>query len=203
MSGLLMKDFYNLKNQLRILTIMVVFYIIFALTTKNVYMLNGVVAIMAFMLPITAMAYDERSNWNMYALSMTLSRKTIVMEKYALGLIMSVIAFALNTIFNVFLLSEALIESMKLAAIMFGIGVTYISILMPIMYKYGVEKGRTLMMILLFIPTGLIAVMGKLKPIAISKETIDLMINLSPLFVVGILIASIYTSVKIFTRKDL
>ena len=96
MKGLLLKDLYNLEKQARSLLLIFVFYLVFSLIGENSNMFGGVVSIMMVMLVITSLAYDERSRWDRYALTMPVSRKEMVLSKYLLGLILLTFALLIN-----------------------------------------------------------------------------------------------------------
>ena len=115
-------------------------------------MFGGVVFIMMVMLVITSLAYDERSRWDRYALTMPVSRQEMVLSKYLLGLILLTFALFINIIFLILLNPSPLGEVLILTLSLFGIGLISLSILLPLMYKYGVENGRLLLILVLFVP---------------------------------------------------
>ena len=77
---------------------------------------------MMVMLVITSLAYDERSRWDRYALTMPVSRKEMVLSKYLLGLILLTFALLINMIFLILFGSSPLGEAWLLALSLFGIG---------------------------------------------------------------------------------
>lgn len=83
MKGLLLKDILTLYKQTKIiLLLMVVFACIPGLPTSAFAVFYGA------MMPITALAYDERSKWDELAAMMPYTAKAIVGSKYALGLLL-------------------------------------------------------------------------------------------------------------------
>jgi ABC-2 type transport system permease protein len=82
MKALLLKDCYTLMKQIKIYIIMI---IIFAIIPG--YSISSIAMFYAAMLPITALAYDERSKWNSLAMMMPYSDESIVGSKYMLGYI--------------------------------------------------------------------------------------------------------------------
>ena len=107
----------------------------------------------AAMLPVTAMAYDERSKWNELAVMMPYSSREIVASKYVLCLISvsaaSAIAFAVQLIFDIFrgkaFSAEAALGLLFVACL----ALILLAVNLPVMFKMGVEKGRIAFMILL------------------------------------------------------
>jgi hypothetical protein len=82
MSALLRKDYYTLLRQMRFFLFMIVIFAVLPGVS-----MAGFAVIYAAMLPITALAYDERSKWDSLAAMMPYTPKQIVASKYVLGYI--------------------------------------------------------------------------------------------------------------------
>lgn len=80
MKGLLLKDWYTLIKQMKI---MLVLMLVFACVPG--YSMAAFAVVYAAMLPVTALAYDERSKWDELAAMLPYSVKEIVGGKYVLG----------------------------------------------------------------------------------------------------------------------
>ena len=85
MLGLIRKDFYNTRRQIILYGVMAVLYLFFAAVQKNSSIFIGIVMMASAMLPVTALAYDERAGWDRYAAAMPLKRRDFVLEKYCMG----------------------------------------------------------------------------------------------------------------------
>lgn len=150
--------------------------------------------ILAMMLPITALAYDERAGWEKYALTMPVTRKKLVASKYLLGLILLGISLVLMVIFIIFLYEWLSVYSVNytetVLRLVFAVvvGCLFLSVLMPIMLKLGTEKGRIVMMLMIFIPVGAVLILSKtgvLDSFALDSNVIakiELILNNIPLF---------------------
>lgn len=123
--------------------------------------------ILAMMLPITALAYDERAGWEKYALTMPVTRKKLVASKYLLGLILLGTSLVLMILFIIFAYeflatySVNYIETTFRLVLAVVVGCLFLSVLMPIMLKLGTEKGRIVMMLMIFIPVGAVLILSK------------------------------------------
>lgn len=145
MKGLLLKDFYTLIGQMKIFLLMIA---IFTLVPN--FSMSGFAIVYAAMLPITALAYDERSKWTHLAAMMPYTPTELVVSKYILGYAMVAGAFALS------LIAQAVMGLIKGAPIggmdVFVVFVTAnIALLiqaanLPLIFHFGVEKGRMLFM---------------------------------------------------------
>ena len=148
MSALLLKDFYTLIRQTRIFLIMI---LIFAVMPG--FNLAGFAVVYAAMLPITALAYDERSKWDSLAAMMPYTPRQIVVSKYVLGYAGIGLAVALSLTAKVItaMIQHAGADTSGLLSILFlaCVATIILAASLPFMFRIGVEKGRILLFILL------------------------------------------------------
>ncbi|MDD4105363.1 MAG: ABC-2 transporter permease [Clostridiales bacterium] len=147
MRGLLLKDWYTLTKQLRIILIVLV---VFALIPG--YSMIPFAMVYAAMLPVTALAYDERSKWNELAAMMPYTTRSIVGSKYVVGILcvtaLGVFAFAAQTVISA-LRGTGLSVSPQMDLLLLAcISLLLLSINLPVMFRFGVEKGRYVFMII-------------------------------------------------------
>ena len=202
MTGLILKDLINLKKQARVYLILVLFYLVLGIANESSDMFSTMMIVVSAIIPITAMSYDERSKWDRYALTMPLSRKSMVASKYILGLIFLVASFILSMLFNSFFSNISLMENVMTCLATLSIGMVIMSVIFPLIFKFGVEKGRIFMMIVLFAPTALLLLLSKLEISMPDEETIKSLLYLSPIVAAVIFIASIYISMSIYNKKE-
>ncbi len=201
MIGLVLKDLINLKKQLKIFIFMLVFYFIFSMTTKNGSMFGTMVTLLFAMQPITALAFDEKANWDKYALAMPVSRAEIVISKYVLGILLSLFAALLNFIAQFLLGTEINVDNIIAVFVIFSVSIIFFSLLLPVIFKFGVEKGRLLMFIVLMLPT-LIILIFKDTFSSITQDMIIKAIYGLPLLAIAILILSMLLSISIYKKKE-
>lgn len=148
MIGLLIKDWYVLLKQLKI---MLIILLIFA-CTPGFSMASFAVLYMA-MLPVTAIAYDERSKWDELAVMMPYSSGVIVASKYVLGILSVIVASAFSLTAQVviaYVRNESIsIESILALLLVACFSLILLSVNLPLIFRMGVEKGRIAFMILL------------------------------------------------------
>lgn len=136
MRALLLKDGYVLLRQGRL---MLVFVIVFSLLYSG--SLAGIAVTYAAMLPYTAIAYDERSKWDIYAAMMPYSTTALVLEKYLLGWL-AILASALLTLCAQLLLGTGLASTLAILGSSVGMGLLLLAFTLPAIFRFGVEKGR-------------------------------------------------------------
>lgn len=206
MTGLILKDFLNLKKQIVPLLFFIAIYVVIAVVSENASFYAGMVMIFSAMLPVSACSYDERSGFNKYALTMPVSRKDLVLSKYAMSLIL--VTGASCTSFLCFMLvaprafTDNLLSTMSLAVL----AVLIISVSLPFVLKFGAEKGRYIMI-------GVSAFAGAaIALFALNLGTAEWLVNLLTgkgfflLLIVlccGSFILSAAISTRIYKNKDL
>jgi ABC-2 type transport system permease protein len=202
MTGLIIKDLLNLKKQGKIYLLLVVFYFAMGLVNENTSMFTSMMTMVAVLIPLTAMAYDERSKWDRYALTMPISRKNMVMSRYLLGLIFLIVAFVLSMLVNIVISNMKTAENTLVVLGGFSTGLMLMSVIFPLLFKFGVEKGRIFMMIVIFIPVAALMMISKLGISMPDEEIIKSVIYLSPIIGAVIFFISIYVSLWIYKKKE-
>lgn len=158
MKALLMKDCFVLWKQLRIFI-----FVMLVITVFNGGFGNVFIVIWAAMLPYTAMAYDERSKWDQLAAMMPYSVRDIVLAKFLLGWLCAGVA-ALSALVCQFL--QTVLGS-PLAAFdpvsnLIGLcgSLCVLAITLPMMFRFGVERGRLVMFLMIILVCGTAGAFG-------------------------------------------
>ena len=206
MKGLLIKDFLALKQQGKIFLAILAFYGIYCISFDNLGMLVGMVVLICVMMPLTTWAYDEKSRWDKYALSMPVPRKTVVLSKYAFALLTELAGMALVAVFGVALVfyskeisSEEFFYTLLAVG---GIGLGFLSLIIPLLFRFGVEKARFIILLVAFLPSVLLILLQDMGLQGPNPETLRLLSYLSPLFLMVMLWVSYKISLSIYNKKE-
>ncbi|WP_340008936.1 ABC-2 transporter permease [Paenibacillus sp. FSL K6-0276] len=204
MKGLLLKDLLNLKKQGKMYLILVGFYLVFSIAMNNTSFFGGMVCILSAMLPVTALSYDERAKWDKFALTMPVSRRDMVTSKYVLGLSFSLLGVIIFFLCNL-LTKVELSLNLTTSLVFLGLGILVLSLTLPILFKFGVEKGRILMMLIFFVPAGIIMLLPNLglsftRP---SENLLKMLTYAAPVALIAIALISIMVSIRIYQRKEI
>ena len=161
--GLLKKDLYNLASYKTTLIIVVLFCGIAIIGTDAIYWGSVVIGIIVGMISLSTFSYDEMSKSNKYILTLPVTRKEIVLEKYVLaigatilgGILGFIVTLLVGNVMNYLRpdnLIDINIETLLATSVggMFGISLIQ-SIQIPSIFKWGAEKGRIQMFIVLFV----------------------------------------------------
>ena len=213
MKGLILKDLLNLRKNLKTIIIMCLFYTLL-FSTLNPTFLSGMITILFAMQILTTFSYDDYSKWNMYALSLPITKKQLVLSKYILGISFiifgGVFSFILTSLLSLFKGSFILGDLVASIIGSTGIMILMILILLPLIFKYGVERSRIMLLAIFAIPTVLILLISKVLALTgipfPSEEQLNALLPVICIIATLILIAGSYvsymTSVKIVTKKE-
>ncbi|HHU71912.1 MAG TPA: ABC-2 transporter permease [Clostridiales bacterium] len=215
MAGLIIKDLINLKRYGKILGVLIAIYAIMSFINKDVSMFNGFFTVVLAMITISSYSFDEAAKWDSYALSMPVDRKDIVRGKYCLLLIITLIGLGISLLFtvsiNLYTGSNSLLKDFEFS-IIGGLGLLFLySIIIPFITRFGVEKARIIIIIVLMLPMAI----GYLIKNSFNNEIIipEIILEISELFLqyksiivsIGIVLAlsiSYNISVKIYQKKQ-
>lgn len=154
MKGLLLKDWYQVRTNMKTMYLTVAFVlVIWVLSTSSAYVFPvSYAAIFLGILPVNLLTYDQSVGWVEYGRTLPVSKKTLVAEKYLVGLLCTAVSAALNGIFCgiLFWMGKPL-PAMPIGLLL-GAGAASIllinGIMLPLYYRFGAEKARMLYMLM-------------------------------------------------------
>ncbi len=146
MRGLLEKDIRLLLHSKQTFLCFIAITIILGVTQKNTFVLGYSTFLMAAFL-VSTLSYDEMDHGLAFLFTLPIDRKMYVREKYLLCIGGSIIAWfiALVLYLVVMVVSNSHIvfsEELVKGVDFLPIGILYLSLLLPLQIKFGVEKSR-------------------------------------------------------------
>lgn len=220
--GLLKKDLYNLSTYKASLIIVILFCGIAIIGTEAVTFGPVIICSIIGMISLSTFSYDEISKSNKYILTLPTSRKEIVKEKFILAIGSTILGGILGLLLTIIVINimnylrpENIInidyESLIITTIggMWGTSLIQ-SIQIPSIYKWGAEKGRIQMFILLFVLIVIVLGIAFLLMKAnfnINVEMIESFMNKYGLILLAFLMIIMYyisyrISYKIYKNKE-
>ncbi len=170
MSGLLLKDLLNLKRLAKQYLVILAAMFVWGAFMKNASFVSMYVVLCGSMVVLTSFSYDEYAHFEKYALTMPITRDTLVKEKYLLLLMLvgggTALGIGLGAVLTV-ILKESILE-LSISGLAIGaVFLVVYSVIVPLIYKMGVEKAR---MCMVGIYIGLFAlVFGTLKLVQLGN----------------------------------
>ena len=147
MKGLVWKDIYTLLKQAKFILLLMVLF-----ACLPGYSMSAFAIFYGAMLPITALAYDERSKWDELAAMMPYSVKEIVGSKYVLGLLLvgsiSALSIAARIVIGIIKAAPFDAEGIISILILACLSLVLLMVDLPLMFRLGVEKGRIIYILL-------------------------------------------------------
>lgn len=200
MNALLVKDWMTSKGLIKNYLLILVIYAVIAYVNDNIYLFSGLLIMIPLLMVINSMAYDERANTNKLMLASGISRKQLALSKYVFALILIIVMTVVNTLVVGMIvdLSEAVLTSLFMGLI----GMTYVSLLLPVIYKFGTEKARIYMMIGFLIPFAAVIALSPLMTLSSVELNETMMMTIAVLVCLILIGASILLSYHIVERKD-
>ncbi len=197
MKGLLLKDLYNIRKQAWWYLSMILLFCLLSVTVKNIAFAGTIGVLVTVSVPLIAIGYEEKDSWQKFVVASGRDIKTIVAEKYLLGIICAVTGFVAYAV--VYLLSER--TSLTDLFVPLFMQITVLSVMLPTVFKFGVDKGRVYMIAVILI--FMLAFIGLLSAADKFVGTDLIVFNLTTaVLIAGVLVISYFISLKIYTAKE-
>ena len=146
MKALLYKDFITLWKNLKNYLLMCVIFQVASIAGEDFAFMRFYPLILVSSLPHTLLAYDERSGWEKYALALPVSRRKMVGEKYLVGLLLLAVSFLLAAVTGLIRFwREGFFDPFDYwfeLSVLLTLGISVMSVALPMTFKLGTEKGR-------------------------------------------------------------
>lgn len=214
MNGLILKDWYTLRQMGRTYLIAMACILVWAWTTKNPSVFTIFLVAYGLALVMTAASYDEMSRFNRYALTLPLTPKEVVRARYlflmllfvglmTLGLLggsgmMVLLGTKAEMSYGEFLITSCATDCVYLLVAAF---------LLPCIYRFGVEKSRFLFLVSYLAGFVCLWILAKLEPLEqclsdMGKTGILCMLLAAGLLGLVCLVLSCKVSEKILEKKE-
>ena len=209
MIGLVYKDLMVMRKTLALYMVIFVVYGYMGIAYDQGGLMFAMVLVLSAMLPVSSIAYDERCKWDKIANTAPLSRKEIVMAKYLFAILLTVFSVAVCFVIYLFDSRMPMAEKLIMCYMLTMGGMLYQALLLPVNIKFGAEKGRNIMLAIMFVPVLLVVAVSNTGLVDLSAVVQFLENNeqLIPYIVTATVAvayaASVTLSVKIYENKDL
>lgn len=211
MTGLVKKDLYLSVSMLK--SYVLVAAVFAALTLTGIYDTSFFVtylSVMCIMIPVNLFAYDEQARWDKYAAALPSGRAGVVGARYLFTVLVClgslVFALLLQLVVAIFTGVQGqertdLLLSGLLPAVY---GCFMNAVLLPLLFKFGSQKGRLYLLLALGVGVGVIfGGLTGLKEMGISLSQLTLPLFALPVVGLLALLPSYFLSKQIFFHKDL
>ena len=209
MFGLIKKDFLLIKANIKSIVIISIVYLILAF--QGTFDVTFIVPLIGIMLFISTFSYDDFNNWNSYAVTLPNGRKNVVRAKYIASIILTVVLGAIALAIGIGI-SYTKTNSINLDEIISSLmgtmlsSVIIISLLYPIVFKFGATNGRIILFAVVFGIAGIGALIAQFVDMTSIINMINRLDSYSliaiPIISVILLGISYLISNKIYRNKE-
>ena len=154
MNGLIRKDLYVADRTGRLLMILA---LVLSLVPSMGSFGSTYAMMMALMIPLNAIAYDEKCKWDRYAAMLPYKVGQLVWSKYLLAYLFTLLAGGIIVLGGGLITGSAVNWGETLEMIlMLGVSMLFVTALgLPTLYRFGSEKGRFIMILILGVGIGI------------------------------------------------
>ncbi len=204
MKGLILKDLMTLKKTFKSYFILFAVYLVIDMMSDQSSLTFSISVIIATMIPVATISYDERNKWDKFVNTMPFSRREIVFSKYMLGIGLLAATLVVTFVCNRLSFADRVATTVAMGLVC----LLYQALLIPVLIKFGSEKGRIIMMIVMLLPIVAFTVLSKLVDFEGMKTGAFLDKNIFVISAVIISVTillyrrSVMTSVKIYSEKE-
>lgn len=209
MLGFIKKDLFLIRSNIKILVILLVIYSVMAY--QGQMDLSFLLPFMSIVVMMTTFSYDAYNKWDAYAITSPNGRKNSVKSKYLATLLVLTITTLVITLisFGIAYSRTKSIDYETILITMFGYAfATSIleSFMYPAIYKFGVEKARIGIFIIIFglaLAIGYVAKYIDFSSIISSLSFLeDYLMIILPIIMILILCGSYKISEIIYMKKE-
>ncbi len=164
MRGVVLKEFYLMKSLGKSYALICAFFLLMTLTKVYDYsFLSGFVVMLLLTIPMSTFSFDEAAGWDKFAAATPVGRKGVVQGKYLFVLALGGGLLVLNSLMQVLLFflgagqGDTLGEMFWTGVACLGAGLALNAILLPCIFKLGVQKGRLALLLAVAVGTSFFA----------------------------------------------
>ena len=155
MKGLLIKDYKLMKNQKGYFIVLFLLCVVFAAREGGESFCVGFITYVCSLFCISTISYDEFDNGNAFLFTLPFTRAQYALEKYGFGLLTGILAWAVGTLIASVAWglrnpqTELLTQWLPQCLMLLAADWVLLSLLIPFQLKFGAEKGRIVLLIVL------------------------------------------------------
>lgn len=200
MLGLIKKDFLMLKGNFKTWLILLFVYIV--MVFQESMSLAFLLPFMCVVTMLSTFSYDSYNKWDAYVCSLPDGRKNSVKAKYIATLLLILVTVIITTILTIIIgyyrTKTINLENMEETIIEAIFATTLLqSIMYPTIYKFGVEKARIVIFIVVFGFALIGGVLSKYIDFESIIQGLTFLENYTMIIIPMVIVAMIYISYKI------
>lgn len=203
MIGLMKKDLFVADKSGRLLLILA---LVFSVLPNMGAFGNTYAMMMAIMMPLNSIAYDEKCKWDRYAAMLPYTTGQLVWSKYLLSYLYTILGggiIVLGTFLRGMATGSAEWQEAAETACMLAIVMMVITAVgLPLLYRFGSEKGRLAMILCMGVGTGAaLGILGVFGDLPLPGISMPLLLVLAVVLAIALTYVSFRLSVRFYRKR--
>ena len=193
MKSLILKDLYNIGHNAKSMLLILLVFAVGLIMSSGVesYIISA--GVLCSMMIVTTFTFDDNCKWSKYALIMPVCKKDIVKAKFIVLVIFCTVGVCVGTIFGVsgglvmrklVMSMESIVTMLFMAFVGLIVSVIFGSMSIPLVYKFGAEKGRMLLLVSFAVPLAICFIVYEILTlfgVEITDQLVFAILCVSPL----------------------
>lgn len=202
MKGFLRRDFYLIRGNLWFyLCFLAVFGVLVIFTDFSASFLSLYFTIFAMSSVMGLFNYDDYNGWLAYAAAMPNGRRAAVYARYLLTALVGLVGLLFCALLT---LLDTGVEELGLAMVYGGVFFLYSAVVLPVCYRFGGTKARTVLVVAVAFLSAGVGVAGAILNISGGRGhmTLPSVVYLSPVVGLAVFLLSLPVSRRIAAKKE-
>lgn len=209
MTGFIKKDLLLVKANFKMLMVFTIVFVILAIT--GTFDLTFVLPFLSIMVFVTTFSYDDYNGWNAYAVSMPGGRKICIKGKYVASVILIILLTLISMIIT-YLVHLINGDNMSLLELSFPAAISVLSVsltvslMYPVIIKFGSTNGRIWLFVIIFIIIGGLGFLSNYVDLSFLDDGMRFfeknLLWVVPVVSALMMLISYFISEKIFKNKE-
>ncbi len=214
MKSLILKDLYNIGHNAKSMLLILLVFAVGLIMSSGVesYIISA--GVLCSMMIVTTFTFDDNCKWSKYALIMPVCKKDIVKAKFIVLVIFCTVGVCVGTIFGVsgglvmrklVMSMESIVTMLFMAFVGLIVSVIFGSMSIPLVYKFGAEKGRVLLLVSFVVPLAICFIVYEilmLFGVEITDQLVFVILCASPLIALIWVYIMYRISCSIFSKQE-
>lgn len=152
MIGLIVKDLIQMKRMLKTFVAIMLLYVVLGAVQGSSAIVGTLGVMICVMAGLSSLSMDEHGKWNQYALTLPYSRTQLVVAKYMMLSLLAGIMAVFTMVADI-IIGRGISSSTAENGLVVIIGSLFtVALELPFMYKFGIERGRYIMLAVFLTP---------------------------------------------------
>ena len=219
MKAMLYADWMNFRQSIRSILLVMLVFASSAFVWSGPMFFNFIVVFLSIMVPTTLFAADQAYGWNRLSLSLPILRRDVVGSKFVMGAVINLallmIGLVMTVIYTAYDPAADMAENIAGLLACEAMAFLMMGVLMAVSFKFGIEKGRYIIMACVWVPVLGIFLLEQMPWFeetlnavgswlgTVSETQVSLMIAGALAVSLVVYVLCCFISVRIYQKKEL